>query len=71
MELRFQDPEFHNNELTLKFLRSGKVVAKIGNGRLHYTLHPGTATGVIDLHKTDECFPEGDPARHPRSCHSS
>jgi hypothetical protein len=54
MELRFQDPAFHENELTLKFLRSGKVVAKIGNGRSHYTLHPGTATGVIDFHKTDE-----------------
>ena len=66
MELRFQDPVFQGNELTLKFLRSGKVVAKIGNGRIHFTLHPGTATGVIDLHKTDESFPEGDPARHER-----
>lgn len=64
MELRFQDPEFHNNELTVKFLSSGKVVAKLGDGRFHYTLHPGRATGVIDLHKTDESFPEGDPSRH-------
>jgi hypothetical protein len=62
MELRFQDPAFQNNEITLKFLRSGKVVAKIGNGRSHYTLHPGTATQVIDLHRTDESYPEG------RSC---
>lgn len=44
MELRFQDPAFHNKELTLKFLASGKVVAKVGNGRSHYTLHPGTAS---------------------------
>jgi hypothetical protein len=66
MELRFQDPAFHENEFTLKFLRSGKVVAKVGNGRSHYTLHPGTATGVIDLHKSDESHPEGDPARHER-----
>lgn len=66
MELRFQDPVFRGNELTLKFLRSGKVVAKIGNGRSHYTLHPGTATGVVDLHKTNESHPEGDPARHER-----
>jgi hypothetical protein len=66
MELRFQDPTFHGNELTLKFLRSGKVVAKIGTDRSHYTLHPGTARGVIDLHKTDESFSEGDPARHER-----
>ena len=66
MELRFQDPEFRDNELTVRFLRSGKIVAKVGNGRFHYTLHPGTATGVIDLHKTDESFPEGDPARHER-----
>ena len=41
MELRFQDPTFHENELTLKFLRSGKVVAKVGNGRSHYTLPSG------------------------------
>jgi hypothetical protein len=66
MELRFQDPAFHNMELTLKFLPSGKVVAKVGNGRSHYTLHPGTATGVIDLHKTNESYPEGDPGRHER-----
>ncbi len=66
MELRFQDPAFHENEFTLKFLQSGKVVAKVGNGRSHYTLHPGTATGVIDLHKTDESHSEGDPARHER-----
>jgi hypothetical protein len=66
MELRFQDPAFHNMELTLRFLPSGKVVAKVGNGRSHYTLHPGTATRVIDLHKTDESYPEGDPARYER-----
>jgi hypothetical protein len=66
MELRFQDPAFHNMELTLRFLPSGKVVAKVGNGRSHYTLHPGSATRVIDLHKTDESYPEGDPARYER-----
>lgn len=66
MELRFQDPAFQNNEITLKLLRSGKVVAKIGNGSSHYTLHPGTATHVLDLHKTNESYLEGDPARYER-----
>jgi hypothetical protein len=66
MELRFQDLAFHNTELTLRFLRSGKVVAKVANGRFHYTLHPGAATRVIDLHKTDEFYPEEDPARYER-----
>ena len=53
MELRFQDPTFHGKEFTLKFLRSGKVVAKIGNCGTHYTLHPGSTTRVLDLHRTD------------------
>jgi hypothetical protein len=66
MELRFQDPAFQGNEFTLKFLRSGKVVAKSGNGPFHYTLHPGTGSGVIDLHKTDESSPVDDSARHKR-----
>jgi len=66
MELRFQDPAFHDKEFTLMFLRSGKVVAKIGSGGTHYTLHPGSTTQVLDLHRTDESYAEGDPARHER-----
>jgi hypothetical protein len=66
MELRFQDPTFHDMEFTLKFLRSGKVVVKIGNGRYHYTLHPGEGTGVIDLHRTDELRPPDDPVKYER-----
>ena len=66
MELRFKDPSFHEMEFTLKFLRSGKVVAKFGNAGTHYTLHPGFATGVLDLHQTDESYIEGNPARYKR-----
>lgn len=66
MELRFQDPSFHEKEFTLKFLRSGKVVAKFGNTGTHYTLHPGFATRVLDLHQTDESYAEGNSARHKR-----
>lgn len=66
MELRFQNPAFHGKKFTLKFLRSGKVVAKFGNAGAHYTLHPGPTTRVLDLHRTDESYVEGDPARHER-----
>jgi hypothetical protein len=66
MELRFQDPSLRGKEFTLKFLRSGKVVAKFHNGHYHYTLHPGEGTGIVDLHKTDESLPSGDPAKYKR-----
>ena len=64
MELRFQDPMFRGQEFTLKFMRSGKVVAKLGSENCHYTLHPGEATGSLDLHKTDESLPAENPARY-------
>jgi hypothetical protein len=40
--------------LILKLLRSGKVLLIPQSSRIHYTLHPGQASGVIDFHKTDE-----------------
>jgi hypothetical protein len=64
MELRFQDPIFHGKEFTLKFMRSGKVLAKLDTGTCHYTLHPGNSTGSLDLHKTDESLPAHDPAKY-------
>lgn len=31
---------------------------------IHYTLHPGTASGILDIHKTNEQLPSADPERH-------
>jgi len=31
---------------------------------IHYTLHPGTASGILDIHKTNEQLPSADPKRH-------
>ena len=64
MELRLQDPIFRGNEFTLKFLRSGKVVAKLHTENCHYTLHPGHATGSLDVHKTNELLLPDDPAKY-------
>ncbi len=64
MELRFNDPDLKVKGVTLRFLRDGKIVVKLGDGSIHYTLHPGRASGVIDLHKTDERFLDTDPLRH-------
>jgi len=64
LELRFNDPDLKVKAVTVRFLRDGKIVVKLGDGSIHYTLHPGHATGVIDLHRTDERFPDADPSRH-------
>lgn len=64
MELRFQDPIFGGKEFTLKFMRSGKVVAKLNAENCHYTLHPGSSTGSLDIHKTNESLPALDPAKY-------
>lgn len=63
LELRFNDPDLKVKAVMILFLRSGKVVVKLGDGRIHYTLHPGHASGVIDFHRTDEKFPGGHPCR--------
>jgi hypothetical protein len=64
MKLRFQHPDMPGPELTVRFLRDGKVLAKIGEESVHYTLHPGRVSGLIDLHKTNESLPRGDPAKY-------
>ncbi len=64
MELRFNDPELKFAGVTVKFLPSGKVLVVLEGTGVHYTLHPGHHSGVIDFHKTNERLPEGDPARY-------
>jgi hypothetical protein len=64
MRLHFSDPNLPDKELTIRLLRSGKVIVKLGEGDVHYTLHPGTFSGTVDVHKSDERFPEGDARRY-------
>jgi hypothetical protein len=62
--LRISDPGFVS-DLTLALLPDGKVLAKV-QSNFHYMFHPGNSSGEIDLHETDESFPEGSPSRHER-----
>lgn len=65
MIIRFTDPEFDLQTLTVRFLRDGKIIVKFGEDqRVHYTVHPGSASGVLDLHRTDERVLRTDPRRH-------
>jgi hypothetical protein len=61
--LRFSDPDLHTEEVTVRFQPSGKVIVKLAKGT-HYTFHPGMFSGIADVHKSDEDFPEGDPRRY-------
>ncbi len=54
MELRFNDPELKFAGVAVKFLPSGKVLVILEGTGVHYTLHPGHDSGVIDIHKTNE-----------------
>lgn len=47
----------------LKLLPSGKVLLIPQGSGIHYTLHPGHESGVIDVHKTTERV-EGDSGRY-------
>lgn len=64
MKIRFNDPNLNMDGLTFRLLRDGKVIAKFGQSNYHYTVHPGHISGIVDLHRSDEHFPEGDPRRH-------
>jgi hypothetical protein len=47
--IQFSDPEVKPEGLTVRFLRDGKIVAKFCEEKhVHYTLHPGTASGMVD-----------------------
>lgn len=65
MIIRFSDPEFKPDGLTIRFLPDGKIVVKFGQEQhIHYTLHPGTVSGMLDVHKTNEHFSDADPQRY-------
>jgi hypothetical protein len=63
-ELRLNIPSADTPDLTIKRLRDGKVFFKKEGDECHYTLHPGNQSGILDIHKTWERRPLGDPARH-------
>jgi hypothetical protein len=63
--IRFSDPEFKLQALTVRFPPDGKIVVKFGKEQhIHYTLHPGTTSGIIDLHKTNEHLPSTNSQRY-------
>jgi hypothetical protein len=64
-KLRFSDPSFPS-DITLALLPDGKVLANLAQPNFHYTFQPGHFSGEVDLHRTNEAFPEGDPSRHER-----
>ena len=64
MELNFKDPTLEFKGLIVKFLPSGKVLVIPEGTGVHYTLHPGNQSGVIDLHKTNEQIPTTDTSRY-------
>lgn len=64
MKLHFDDPALKANGLTIKFLRTGKVLFKLEGEDSHVTLHPGHHSGIMDLHRTNELAPKGHPSKH-------
>jgi hypothetical protein len=65
MIIRINVPGFKLRALAVRFLPDGKIVVKFGREQhMHYTLHPGTASGMVDLHKTNESLPKTDPQRY-------
>jgi hypothetical protein len=58
--LRFSVPDLEVSGLTIRFLSDGKIIAKVDNSDVHYTLHPGTWMGLIDLHRTNELLADAE-----------
>jgi hypothetical protein len=50
--------------LIVKFLSDGKLLIKLRGQSCHLTLHPGHRSGTMDLHRTNELCPCGDPSRY-------
>lgn len=64
MEITFNVPRLRFGSLLIRFLPSGKILVVPEGSGFHFTLHPGHKSGVIDVHKTDECVPKDHPAKH-------
>jgi hypothetical protein len=64
MEIKFNGSDFPFSGMTIKFLRSRKILVVPDGSGFHFTLHPGNTSGNIDIHRTDERLSQGDAARY-------
>jgi hypothetical protein len=53
VKIRFTDPDLNVKSFAVKFVCDGKVIVKFGDENFHYTLHPGRASEIVDLHKAN------------------
>jgi hypothetical protein len=63
-EMKRQGMEQKAEGLIFKLLPSGKVLLIPQGSGIHYTLHPGHESDVIDVHKTTERVVSGDSGRY-------
>lgn len=64
MEIKFSVPRLRFGNLLVKFLPSGKILVVPEGRGFHFTLHPGHNSGKIDIHRTKEGVPDGDPSKY-------
>ena len=64
MELKLSIPGLKCGSLIVKFLRSGKILVVPEGAGFHFTLHPGSASGSVDIHRTNEHVSEDDDAKY-------
>ncbi|HKV78885.1 MAG TPA: hypothetical protein VJP02_12120 [Candidatus Sulfotelmatobacter sp.] len=64
MEITFNVPRLRFESLLVRFLPSGKILVVPEGRGFHFTLHPGHKSGKIDVHRTNEGVPDGDPSKY-------
>ena len=64
MELQLSIPDLKCRSLIVKFLRSGKILVVPEGAGFHFTLHPGSASGSVDVHRTNEHVSKDDDAKY-------
>lgn len=64
MELKLSIPDLKCQSLIVKFLRSGKILVVPEGAGFHFTLHPGSASGSVDVHRTNEHVSKDDDAKY-------
>jgi len=64
MELKLSIPDLKCGSLIVRFLRSGKILVVPEGAGFHFTLHPGRASGNVDVHKTNERVSQEDAAKY-------
>lgn len=64
MELKLSIPDLRCRSLIVKFLRSGKILVVPEGAGFHFTLHPGSVSGSVDVHRTNEQVSKDDDAKY-------